>query len=109
GLPVSRMQDVRYSRTQAHLVIATPAADTLAATFRSIWRSVDDGATWSQVGANALTCSSRARAYGIAFAPDSSDVYVGTDCGLAVSHDGGATWKNVVPQAPGEPVPPTAT
>lgn len=39
-----------------------------------------------------VSCGDNYFAWGIAFAPSSNDVYVGTDCGLAVSTNKGVSW-----------------
>src|SRR5207247_6050040 len=40
-------------------------------------------------------CTPPVNAHGISFQPSSDSVYVGTDCGVAISRDHGATWTHV--------------
>lgn len=70
--------------------------------------STDGGVTWSgRLPAAPSTCSSartsQPSAYGIALRPGTSDVLVGTNCGLAVSKDAGDSWNRFDPTADTEP------
>ena len=98
-----RLADVRIDPNNTQNVIVTAFADSQSTNGGGIWRSTDGGATWQKpptadppTGPN---CPARFNAWGIAFIPGSSDVYVGTDCGVAISSDSGATWTHVVPDA----------
>ncbi|HZQ64885.1 MAG TPA: hypothetical protein VFA66_06640 [Gaiellaceae bacterium] len=102
ALPEFRIMDVRYSPFSAGVVLATAQSDSHAVNGGGIWRSGDGGSTWQHVGTGALACGGVAGAWGIGFAPDSGDAYVGTDCGVAVSRNSGVTWTNVVPLTSGE-------
>ena len=66
-----------------------------------LWRSTDGGGIWlNPLITNGPGNRVRlAETYGIAFEPGTTNVYVGTDIGLAVSRDYGATWTNVVPNS----------
>ena len=64
--------------------------------------STDGGVTWSgRLPAPPPQCSaartSQPSAFGIALRPGSSDVYVGTNCGLAMSSDAGDHWNRFDP------------
>jgi hypothetical protein len=65
--------------------------------------SLDAGNSWTQAGlAPAGFCPDAQRlqpsAFGLAIDPDNpSDVYAGTNCGLAVSTDSGTTWTWIDP------------
>ena len=100
GLPTFVLRDVAYRPDDPRTVLATSALDTRADNSAGIWRSTDGGRTWSRPPTAAPPasdrCPSPAAAYGVAFAPTGGRVYVGTDCGLAVSDDGGATWAHGV-------------
>src|SRR6266851_5444749 len=90
-----RMSDVKFAPSNALIIIASAWADSQTTNGGGIWRSVDGGATWQKPATSSPPCSTRASTWGISFAPGASDVYVGTDCGVAVSHDLGATWAHV--------------
>src|SRR5262249_38527549 len=90
-----RMSDVKFAPSNPNVVIASAVADSRTTNAGGIWRSADGGATWQKPATSNPPCSSRASTWGIAFAPGGNDVYVGTDCGVAVSHDLGATWTHV--------------
>lgn len=68
--------------------------------------SYDGGATWAHPATATPgptdSCNTTARAepaaFGIAIQPDDfQNVYIGTNCGLAISTDSGATWQFVDP------------
>ena len=90
-----RMSDVKFAPSNPQIVIASAWADSRKTNAGGIWRSADGGATWQKPATSNPPCSSRASTWGISFAPGGNDVYVGTDCGVAVSHDLGMTWAHV--------------
>jgi hypothetical protein len=98
-----RMSDVKYDPGNTNILIASAVGDTRPINGGGIWRSTDGGATWQKPAtANPPAgprCNSRFNTWGISFAPGTSDVVVATDCGVAVSHDLGATWTHVFPSA----------
>jgi photosystem II stability/assembly factor-like uncharacterized protein len=100
GLPLFALNDVKYSPSNSSIVLATAWIDTRVDNGGGIWRSTNGGVTWSQPPSAAPSasdrCNERISAYGIAFEPGSGRVFVGTDCGLAISEDLGATWRHVV-------------
>jgi len=95
SLPPFRMSDVKFAPSNPMIVIASALADSRTTNGGGIWRSVDGGATWQKPATSNPSCTARANTWGIAFAPGGNDVYAGTDCGIAVSHDLGATWAHV--------------
>jgi len=101
GLPPFRMFDVKYGPSGSGVVLATTMRDSRAVNAGGIWRSTDGGDHWQRPATvdppAGARCSTRASAYGIAFQPGSNNVYAGTDCGLAISSDLGASWRHVVP------------
>ncbi|HEY3221726.1 MAG TPA: hypothetical protein VGJ80_13415 [Gemmatimonadales bacterium] len=105
GLPANRMWDVQIDPNNANHVLATVVVDTHKPTHAGLWRSTDGGATWTQAtGYLAGSCDATDTPnYGrqIFFGPG-TNIFVGSDCGLAVSHDGGATWSQIT-VAPGRP------
>jgi photosystem II stability/assembly factor-like uncharacterized protein len=108
GLPNFMTVDVAIASLAPDTIIATTLPQYRAANDGGIWRSTDGGGTWSQPAGWAppagLDCPARPGAYGISHMPLSRTFYVGTDCGLAVSNDNGATWSHTVldPNASGD-------
>lgn len=100
GLPNHMTVDVAIAWTNPDIMIATAAPQYRAVNDGGIWRSTDGGGTWSQPAgwapAPSPDCPSRPGAFGISHMPLSTTLYVGTDCGLAVSTDNGAHWSTVV-------------
>jgi hypothetical protein len=100
GFPSHFAYDVAYASFGSNIVIATTRSRYRAVNDGGIWRSIDGGDTWTQPAgaapATSVRCPSRPSAYGISFQPLTRNVYVGTDCGLAVSQDNGATWTHLV-------------
>ncbi len=99
GLPPFRMADVKYSPAFSQRIVATAYADTRTGNRGGIWRSLNGGVNWEKPATSnppaGPKCPAAANAYGISYV--SGGIYVGTDCGLAISHDSGATWTHVVP------------
>lgn len=99
GLPPFRMADVKYSPASSQWIVATAYADSRTGNRGGIWRSVNGGINWEKPATSnppaGPNCPAAANAYGISYAL--GGIYVGTDCGLAISRDSGATWTHVVP------------
>ena len=105
GLSAFRMSDVRFAPGDSRVVLATSWGDTNlpdsnGLTGGGIWRSTDGGSTWQKPrGADPANCADGS-AWGIAFeGRGSKTVYIGTDCGVAVSDDLGATWRQPIDPA----------
>jgi photosystem II stability/assembly factor-like uncharacterized protein len=102
NLAPNRFWDVQVHPNSPDIVIATVVVDTHNPPLSGVWRSTDGGLTWSRPSAaNFPDCNSGGTvlpAYGrwISTGPG-NHVFVATDCGLAVSHDLGASWYRVVP------------
>lgn len=95
GLVPFRTSDVKFAPGNASVVIATVYnASGRTTGGLGIFRSTDGGNTWSQPASAVPTCSAQPAAWGIAFEPSSNNVYVGTDCGVAVSSNLGLTWAH---------------
>lgn len=98
--------DVEVSRVDAQRVYATSFYDGRVNSIAGINVSTDGGVTWTHPASAtppAGFCTTAARrdnpaAFGISIDPDSVEhVYIGTNCGLAISRDAGATWTFVDP------------
>jgi len=103
--------DVEVSPADPNRVIATSFYDGRVASFAGINVSTDGGVTWvhpptASPGAGFCTEAGRREepsAFGISFDPtNAASVYVGTNCGLAISNDSGLTWRYVDP-TPADP------
>ena len=70
----------------------------IAATgYGQVWRTTNNGSRWSQVGASTIKTLGGQRVPSLAFSPNVAVdhlVLVGTNNGVYVSTDGGATWKS---------------
>ncbi len=92
-------RDVAYAPHDHQTVIATTGG-RFRINETGIWRSIDGGTTWTIPNGSRLPASSRCAdiisAHGISFAPDTSRLFVGTDCGLAISDDLGQSWTHIV-------------
>ncbi|HTO12128.1 MAG TPA: hypothetical protein VMQ51_11190, partial [Candidatus Binatia bacterium] len=80
---------IAFDPDDASIVYAT------SSTFTSnhVYKSIDGGATFTQIDGNGTTGLPDVPAHSIVIAPgNSSKLYVGTDLGVFSSDDGGATW-----------------
>jgi hypothetical protein len=97
--------DVEVDPSNNNRVYATSFYDGRVASVSGIQVSTDAGTTWSHPAsatppasgtAPFSSCTSARRtepsAYGIGIHPTNGAVYVGTNCGVARSTDGGTTW-----------------
>lgn len=98
--------DVKVDLTDANRVFATSFYDGRLQSRAGINLSTDGGETWSKPAdavPNEGFCDSEVlreepSAFGIAIDPDNpANVFVGTNCGLAISGDRGTTWRFVNP------------
>jgi len=87
-----RMNDVKYAPNNASLVLTTTWANGDSVNPGGIWRSTDGGATWQRPPSLAAICGGNFNAHGIAFEPSTTNIYIATDCGLAVSFNAGVSW-----------------
>lgn len=103
--------DVAVDPSDFNRVYATSFYDGKVASSAGINISDDGGMTWTHppsVTPPVGFCANPARrtepsAFGISIDPDTpQNVYVGTNCGLAVSTDSGATWTYIDP-TPSDP------
>jgi uncharacterized repeat protein (TIGR01451 family) len=97
NLPPFMMADVKYSPNDPRIVIATSMADSSRLRTDNkggIWRSTDGGEHWQQPINSLPTCKDHPNAYGISFAQGTPYVFVGTDCGVAISNSNGGSWTH---------------
>jgi uncharacterized repeat protein (TIGR01451 family) len=99
-VPLTLSRDVLFDPQDASVLIATGTYLGGTTNNGGIWRSTDGGATWAKPATSNPACSTQASAWGISIPNDPvehDNVYVGTDCGVALSDDSGATWTHVDP------------
>ncbi len=98
--------DVEVSPADSNRVIATSFYDGRVQSLAGINVSTNGGTTWTHPASatppdNFCRTADRREepsAFGIAFDPENANkVYVGTNCGLAISTDAGSTWRFVDP------------
>ncbi len=98
--------DVEVSPANSNRVFATSFYDGRVNSLSGINVSTDGGATWAKPATATPPvnfCASQARrnepgAFGISIDPNNTNnVYIGTNCGLAVSNDNGVNWTFVDP------------
>jgi photosystem II stability/assembly factor-like uncharacterized protein len=103
----TRVSDVKASPADPGRVIATSIYDGRINSFAGINVSSDGGATWTKPASATppsptfclvIGSFSEPSAFGIAFDPENpTHVFVGTNCGLAASTDGGLSWTLINP------------
>jgi photosystem II stability/assembly factor-like uncharacterized protein len=103
GLLPFRIIDVKYSLVSSQNLIVTAPQNGRINRGGGIWRSTNGGRNWQKPVTGepppSAQCSPPVNAYGISVAI--GRVFVGTDCGVAVSRDSGATWTHVTPAPAG--------
>jgi photosystem II stability/assembly factor-like uncharacterized protein len=99
GLPEFGTVAVAYVPADPNVVIATVGEDTRVTNGGGIWRSTDGGVSWTQLPGPTAPAgvTDRLSAFEISIAPDNGTIYVGTQYGVSISHDNGATWTHVDP------------
>ncbi|MEO8110517.1 MAG: hypothetical protein ABI594_10810 [Ginsengibacter sp.] len=95
------INDIKFSPTHPNVVIVSISPDFTATNNGGIWRSIDAGDSWSRpfsaIPPASSRCTDRPGAYNIAFGQEPNRVYIGTDCGLAISDDDGINWRHINP------------
>lgn len=86
----NRLWDVQFNPANSNELVVSVLNDTHQSSFVGVWMSKDAGNTWTQ--AQLPPCANPPFGRQIAFGPP-PNIFVGTDCGLAATHDDGATWS----------------
>jgi hypothetical protein len=86
----NRLSDVQFNPANPNELVASVLNDGHTPSLTGVWMSRDASNTWTQ--AQLPPCNNPPFGRRISYGP-SSNIFVGTDCGLAVSHDDGATWN----------------
>lgn len=98
SFPANRMWDVKFNPSNGSELVASVLNDTHVQSLVGVWISRDAGNSWTQ--APLAGCGNPPFGRQISFGP-SPNIFVGTDCGLAASHDDGMTWNYAL--VPGVP------
>jgi len=97
SLPAVMVGDVEFG-ADGTTVVATVFRDNQVANGGGIYVSRDRGGTWSRPATGVVPPTpsiTRTSAYGVSRAPDETGLwYAGTDFGVAISTDDGATWTH---------------
>jgi hypothetical protein len=86
----NRLSDVQFNPVNPSELVASVLNDSHTSSFVGVWMSRDGGNTWTQ--AQLPPCNNPAFGRRISFGP-APNIFVGTDCGLAASHNDGVTWN----------------
>lgn len=104
SLPQFGCFDLAVAPSNPNIVIVSTFADSRVLNGGGVWVSNDGGNLW-QHPSTALPLyggvPARFSAYGINFVPGTRKVYAGTDSGVILSNDLGATWRYINPAPDG--------
>ena len=107
SLPAVMVRDVEFG-DDGTTVIATVFRDNQVINGGGIYVSRDRGGSWTRPATGVVppdASFTRTSAYGISRAPDEPGLwYVGTDFGVAISTDNGATWTHKGSRRPFSPM-----
>ncbi len=94
ALPCFRTMSVVYLVANPNIVLVTTTDDFRTSSGGGIWRSTDGGFNWTLVPVTipAAITTGRLSGYEISVAPDTGDIYVGTEYGVLKSITQGASW-----------------
>jgi len=105
SIPAFNCFDIRICPDAPSVIIATFKQDSRTINGGGIWVSTDGGKRWRQpptsIPEDEQGNPKRISAYGICYQHLTSNVFVGTDSGIAVSHDFGDTWFYIDPNPSG--------
>ncbi len=100
AIPVPRARDILFDPRDPSILIASGHYNGGTVNQGGIWVSNNGGATWFKPATSNPGCNPEASTWGVAIPNDAAahgNVYVATDCGIAVSADSGSTWTHVDP------------
>lgn len=88
--------DIAYTDATGNNIIVTTKEDFKATNGGGIWRSEDGGNTWTQCPITYTNPASYCNGHMVAWniAKSRNRILVATDCGIAISTDGGRTFTN---------------
>ena len=106
SIPFPMGRDIMFDPEAPSTIIASGRYDNRVVNMGGIWRSGSGGFSWSKPASSVPSCNSgEASTWGIAIPDDATfhtNVYVATDCGLAVSGDSGQNWTHIDPCTSGD-------
>ena len=105
AIPVPQGRDILVDPRDPSILIASGRYNGATNNQGGIWVSNNGGATWFKPPTSNPACNAEASTWGIAIPDDAAvhgNVYVATDCGIAISADSGSTWTHVDPCATGD-------
>ena len=100
AIPIPLARDILFDPQDPSILIASGRYDGRVNNQGGIWVSNNGGATWFKPPTSNPACFTEASAWGIAIPNDPvahSNIYVATDCGIAISNNSGETWTHVDP------------
>jgi stigma-specific protein Stig1 len=110
SLPSFSVVDVTYAKGASEKALIVSTAADHHEDYSCVWRSTDDGATWSHplsggTPTPGLRCPDLPSGHGLWFQPNSEIIYVGTDCGVLMSEDLGQNFELQLPVKNAAPSP----
>jgi hypothetical protein len=113
ALPSNTVSDIAYLRRGTRSAIVTTAAG-FEAQGGGVWIYEPARHIWTNLArdhslfpASGPHCSATPGAYDISIAPDTEQIYIGTDCGVAIGSPDASSWRHV--EIPGALVFPSIT
>jgi photosystem II stability/assembly factor-like uncharacterized protein len=100
NIPIPWARDILFDPQDPSVLIASGAYNGQTVNRGGIWVSNNGGSSWFKPPTSNPGCSSEASTWGIAIPNDPAahgNVYVATDCGIAISTNSGASWTHVDP------------
>ncbi|QCK16691.1 WD40/YVTN/BNR-like repeat-containing protein [Mangrovivirga cuniculi] len=90
-----RYRDLLFYPPNPEIIVAAARQDTRVISGGGIYRSTDDGETWSKATMNtpSSNCLNNMSANCLSFDESNNRLWAGTNCGLFYSDDQGVTWE----------------